>query len=1527
MPSVPFKKCSVCGGKIPSQDPHSACLFCLGETHVPASCALCKSLTPQARKNRETRLKAAIYTKVFTAGAMSSVGASSSSATPLPTLAEVPTQSPTTRAVEAPTEPQDQSGETSRPPRKDKKDKHKKASKESRIADRDSSAQKGSASKSSAPRTPTSSTSKSGSTPKPSTTKTSSSVRDKSPTQRGASSSSKRPRSSSLDAGQQLSKRRRSLDRDREGSPRVGSDILHRRSDVDRRPSDVDTRPSDPRLGAKGSSAPKTPDTGTSRHDRPLDLASGSRPLPTFRHTSEDATQLLLEPSSPAGSWEERRSPTPMPTRTRRVTSPSPSREPEPEFYFDSETGRYYRLVPQEDVDSFLKHRDQRHRPRASSRPSRASAFSPRRGRTIVEPEVVNLESDDGTPSQAPYRPRGDSLSSRDDDYQSVNQDFAQPGAVSPSDDVRTFTEHVIKMTNALDIKTSQAEEEASDPIERRVHGKVPTPPAIPLLPSLEKLARRSWEAPASTASNNRKVESLYRIAPANPSWLFNHPKQNSAIVEGSQRSSTPKASLMPSDKEAKKIDALAKKAYFSSALGMRVANYNACMGAYIQWLMEKVSPLIPDLPDDSQVILSEVRDEAHSIGGWLITSARHSTDCSAKSMAAAIALRRHAWLRSSDLNQNARSTIEDMPFDEDGLFHRETDEKLNFKYRMRTAARKHAGPVVCNGRLEGRLFPCQHPGVPPQIPDIRRRNGRIQIQRPALRPIYSSSHLHQMHGTGDILPPPPRHEGLPLPRRLALRSPFTSGTADTHLRGSQTLTGPRTGGQPRKIPTAPHQTNKIHRLHPRLKQLHGLPTSRSLPGPSSSCQPVYRPKACSSKGHPGGLGSHGIDDFRHSLGETSIPPAAVLVPVGVRPRERPSIPQTHRPKVSRTLPPLVARLPERLRRYALFAPPTTAGADHRRIRRRMGSAHPRLVGQGHLVSGREGAPHQRVRTVGGGKSPKSLRVLLVGKGHPTQDRQHHGDVLPEQAGRHKVTHPPRHHAPTMGLVHCPGRFASSGTLAGHPELPCRPAQQVPLVLSRVETPPGHCTRSLCSVGYPTNRPVCNRVQLPLSPVLLPDAGRQLPRRCIRVPVVGDSAIRLSPLPANYQDGLQNDFGCSRRDPCHALVAGTAVVPLPSPPLSSQFSPTRAQAGSPHGSGRTGSTPGYRDPTPGGMEDPSLARLPTSVRNVIRAARKPATQKSYRLKWNRFLRFLSDKHLDVSQVTTPVVLEFLMSLIDAGLCLTSVKCYLSAICSSFHFNGKPSFFKDPLVKQFLKGCNNLYPQTSLPTPAWSLETVLGALQSKPFEPLATTDIRLLTWKTVFLVAITSARRAGELCALRRDQPFLRFHLDKVVLRTDITFLPKVVSAFHMCQDIVLPTLAPNPTTDAERVLHTLDVRRALAFYLDRTKHSSRSERLFQCYSTPKKGLPVSAQRLSKWVSKTVALSYELLGKPCPDRVRSHATRAIAASSAFLSGIPLEDICKAAVWSQPLSFIRHYRLDTRAKRDAAFGRAVLLSGLH
>ena len=142
-------------------------------------------------------------------------------------------------------------------------------------------------------------------------------------------------------------------------------------------------------------------------------------------------------------------------------------------------------------------------------------------------------------------------------------------------------------------------------------------------------------------------------------------------------------------------------------------------------------------------------------------------------------------------------------------------------------------------------------------------------------------------------------------------------------------------------------------------------------------------------------------------------------------------------------------------------------------------------------------------------------------------------------------------------------------------------------------------------------------------------------------------------------------------------------------------------------------------------------------------------------------------------------------------------------------------FLPPHTKMLSLGCFHMCPSVPPPPLQWSLILVLHWLSHPPFEPLATTSEYLLSLKTLFRIAITFARRASELAALRIDPPFLQFHSDKVTLFPDVSFLLKVVSHFHLSQPIILPTFFPSTTTDLERSLQTSDTRWALAFYASR----------------------------------------------------------------------------------------------------------------
>lgn len=61
------------------------------------------------------------------------------------------------------------------------------------------------------------------------------------------------------------------------------------------------------------------------------------------------------------------------------------------------------------------------------------------------------------------------------------------------------------------------------------------------------------------------------------------------------------------------------------------------------------------------------------------------------------------------------------------------------------------------------------------------------------------------------------------------------------------------------------------------------------------------------------------------------------------------------------------------------------------------------------------------------------------------------------------------------------------------------------------------------------------------------------------------------------------------------------------------------------------------------------------------------------------------------------------------------------------------------------------------------------------------------------------------------------HKDKVVLSQVPSFLLKVVSSFHIIEDIVLLAFCPSPSHPRERSLHCLDVVTAVRVYLSITE--------------------------------------------------------------------------------------------------------------
>ena len=76
--------------------------------------------------------------------------------------------------------------------------------------------------------------------------------------------------------------------------------------------------------------------------------------------------------------------------------------------------------------------------------------------------------------------------------------------------------------------------------------------------------------------------------------------------------------------------------------------------------------------------------------------------------------------------------------------------------------------------------------------------------------------------------------------------------------------------------------------------------------------------------------------------------------------------------------------------------------------------------------------------------------------------------------------------------------------------------------------------------------------------------------------------------------------------------------------------------------------------------------------------------------------------------------------------------------------------RDQVLTALVQACSRQIRRSSPKVPAWNVDVVLRALLVPPFEPLGTTDLRHATIKTLFLVALATAKRVGELQALSAD---------------------------------------------------------------------------------------------------------------------------------------------------------------------------------
>ncbi|CAG2248579.1 unnamed protein product [Mytilus edulis] len=329
-----------------------------------------------------------------------------------------------------------------------------------------------------------------------------------------------------------------------------------------------------------------------------------------------------------------------------------------------------------------------------------------------------------------------------------------------------------------------------------------------------------------------------------------------------------------------------------------------------------------------------------------------------------------------------------------------------------------------------------------------------------------------------------------------------------------------------------------------------------------------------------------------------------------------------------------------------------------------------------------------------------------------------------------------------------------------------------------------------------------------------------------------------------------------------------------------------------------------------------------AARHLSRAVRD-STNIVYDAKWTIFSSWCSGKEIDPFQISVQQLADFLIHLFEEkGLSPSTIKGYRSAISRTILLSGGPDFGNDEFISLLVKNFTLERPRQRVLIPSWNLSLVLSALKNHPFEPAEKVEIKFLSYKCCFLLALASGRRRSEIHAFSTADYCLRFNRDKssVTLLTDPAFLAKNQIPGRGSEPIVIPAL---PVDSSSKVLCPI---RVLLLYLQRTQslRTSSNSRLFIPINKGKQDL--SVKTISSWICKTIQLAYSFSNEELLNsmHVKAHDVRAISTSWALFNNASLEEVLSAGFWRTENSFISHYLQSLATQAQSLYSLGPLVS---
>jgi integrase len=274
---------------------------------------------------------------------------------------------------------------------------------------------------------------------------------------------------------------------------------------------------------------------------------------------------------------------------------------------------------------------------------------------------------------------------------------------------------------------------------------------------------------------------------------------------------------------------------------------------------------------------------------------------------------------------------------------------------------------------------------------------------------------------------------------------------------------------------------------------------------------------------------------------------------------------------------------------------------------------------------------------------------------------------------------------------------------------------------------------------------------------------------------------------------------------------------------------------------------------------------------------------TYIAKWTKYCQ---DRQQDFVHTRIPIVLDFLQTLVAAGLSYSTVNTAKAAVSTVIILPKDINLGTAPDVISFLKGVYNLKPPKPRYSDIWDPDTVLTYFNSKEKPVFLTTE--LLTKKLAMLILLTTGQRPQTLTALRISRMIKKdTTVEFVLTNMDI----KQGRLGYEPPRIILRSYPHNVK---------LCVFTHLGLYLKRTAgYRGKIDSLFLTHKKPFKTATINT--VSRWLKETLKAAGIDTAKYGPG-----SSRAASTSKAARIGAPINVIMKTAGWTRESTFTKFYQ---------------------